>query len=53
MRIAFGLKDVKKGEDTFIDIYNCLVKLDTADSQEYIPFLAFFAVLFVLQKIAP
>jgi hypothetical protein len=48
LRIAFGLKDVKKGEDAFIDIYNCLVKLDTADPQEYIPFLAFFGVLFVM-----
>jgi len=47
LRIAFGLKDVKKGEDTFIDIYNCLVKLDTADSKEYIPFLVFFGTLFV------
>jgi hypothetical protein len=48
MRNAFGLKDVKKGEDAFIDIYNCVQKLSTADPNEYLPFAAFFGSLFIL-----
>ena len=53
LRNAFGLKNLPKHKDFYMNVFESFKNLDKAQSNEYIPFAIFFVILFSLAKFLP
>ena len=53
LRNAFGLKNLPKHKDFYMNTYESFKNLDKAQSNEYIPFAIFFVILYSLAKFLP
>lgn len=53
LRNAFGLKNLPKHTEFYMNALESFKNMDKANSNEYIPFLIFFVILFSLAKFLP